>query len=70
MKQKVGNCNVCEKERKYPLEPVLPSKLLDYPWQKVGMDLLELRGHAYLIITDYYSRWIEMSLYRKPLQAV
>ena len=64
MKQKVGNCSVCEKERKYPPEPQLPSKLPDYPWQKVGMNLFELKGYTYLIIIDYYSRWIEVS----PLQ--
>ena len=62
--EKVGNCSVCEKERKYPPEPLLPSELLDNPRQKVGMDLFELKVHTYLIIIDYYSRWIEVS----PLQ--
>ena len=28
------NESVCEKKRKYPPEPLLPSKLPDYPWQK------------------------------------
>ena len=60
--EKVGNCSVCEKERKYPLEALL---LPDYPWQKVGMDLYELKGHTYLIIIDYYFRWIEVSLLQK-----
>ena len=62
--EKVGNCSVCEKERKYPPKPLLSSELPDYPWQKVGMDLFELKGHTYLIIIDNYSRWIEVS----PLQ--
>ena len=64
MKQKVGNSSVYEKKRKYPPELLLPSKLPDYPWQKVGMDLFELKGHTCLMIIDYYSRWIEVS----PLQ--
>ena len=62
--EKVGNCSVCEKERKYPPEPLLPSKLPNYQWQKVGMDLFELKGHTYLIIIDYYSWGREVS----PLQ--
>ena len=54
--EKVGKCSVCEKERKCPPEPLLPSRLPDYPWQKVGMDMFKLKGHIYLIIIDYYSR--------------
>ena len=65
MKQKVRNCSVCEKERKYPPELLIPSKLPDYSGKKVGMDLFELKGHTYLIIIDYYSRWIEVSLLQK-----
>ena len=63
--EKVGICSVCEKERKYPPEPLLASKLPDYPWKKVGIDLFKLKGHTYLIIIDYYSRWIELSSLQK-----
>ena len=63
--EKVGKCGACEKERKYPPEPLLPSKLPDYPWQKVDMDVFELKGHIYLIIIDYFSRWIEISHLQK-----
>ena len=68
--EKVGNCCVSEKERKYPAEPLLPSKLPDYPWQKVDMDLFELKGHTYLIIIDYYSRWIEVSLLQETTSGI
>ena len=46
------NESVCEKERKYRPEPLLPSKLPDYPWQKVGMDLFELKGSPLQKITS------------------
>lgn len=59
--EKIGGCSICEKERKYPPEPLQPTQLPDYPWQKVGMDLFEQKGHKYLIVIDYYSRWIEIS---------
>ncbi|XP_014768870.1 uncharacterized protein K02A2.6-like [Octopus bimaculoides] len=58
--EKIGGCSICEKENKYPPEPLRPTKLPDYPWQKVGMDLCILKGHRYLLVIDYYSR-IEIS---------
>ena len=31
------------------------------PWQEVGMDVLEWKKVTYLIIVDYYSRYIEVA---------
>ena len=33
----------------------------DLPWQKVGMDMFEWRKVNYLLIVDYYSRYIEIA---------
>ena len=33
-----------------------------HPWERVGVDLFELHGKVYIVIVDYYSRWVE---YRK-----
>ena len=43
-------------------EPLLPSSVPDRPWSQLGMDLLELFRKTYLLIVDYYSRWIELKL--------
>ena len=32
------------------------------PWERVGVDLFELHGKVYIVIVDYFSRWVE---YRK-----
>ena len=42
-------------------EPMMPSTFPELPWQKVGMDLFEWQKLAYLILVDYYSRFIEIA---------
>ena len=42
-------------------EPMIPSPIQELPWQKLGMDLFEWKKLAYLIIMDYYSRFIEIA---------
>ena len=38
-----------------------PTKTPDYPWQRVGMDLFEQKGHQYLLVVHYFSRWTEIA---------
>lgn len=41
-------------------EPLLVvTAIPDYPWQSVGSDLFELKGHTYLLIADYYLHYPE-----------
>ena len=41
---------------------MLPSSLPDRPFQKVGVDLCEFKGLQYLVIVDYYSRYVNLAL--------
>ena len=61
MAQMVQNCEVCSKEACYRKEPMLKSKLPDYPWQVIGADLFEMKGVHYLMVVDYYSRYPEVA---------
>ena len=52
----------CAKELPEPKEPLMPSSFPSRPWERVNMDLFEFGGRTYLIIVDYYSRWVEIKL--------
>ena len=40
-------------------EPLLPTPLPGYPQEHDVADILELKGSIYLLIADYYSRFVE-----------
>ena len=42
-------------------EPLISSLLPQLPWQKVGTDLFFWKNHTYVIIIDYFSRYIEIA---------
>ena len=39
---------------------LLQSTLPDFPWERVATDLFELKGVTYVVLVDYYSRYIEI----------
>ena len=41
----------------------MPASFPSRPWERLGLDLFENEGKIFLIVVDYYSRWIEI----KPL---
>uniref|UniRef100_A0A8C6SPN1 Gypsy retrotransposon integrase-like protein 1 n=1 Tax=Neogobius melanostomus TaxID=47308 RepID=A0A8C6SPN1_9GOBI len=57
----VGNCETCQKYRLQNREPLLSTPLPDRPWQKVGMDLFEWLKKQYVLIIDFFSRYIEVA---------
>ena len=53
-------CPHCVKEHNPLKEPLIPTPLPEYPWQRVGSDLFHLNGTTYLIVVDYFSRFPEV----------
>lgn len=56
----VKSCPVCQKTTPPPRQLLLQSTLPDYPWERVATDLFELKGVTYLLLVDYYLRYIEV----------
>ena len=61
----MNKCATCANHRPERREPLLPSSFPDRPWSRLAMDVFELKGNTYLIIVDYFSRWIELRLLEK-----
>ena len=53
-------CPTCMKNTLPPVEPMLQSSLPSHPWEKVGTDLFQLKDSTYLVVVDYYSRYMEI----------
>ena len=60
LEQFVRSCPTCARENQKPKEPLLPSPLRDYPWQKIATDLFQHENNNYLIAVDYFSRYPEV----------
>ena len=61
LEELVKSCPDCCKDSVPRSEPLIPSKLPELPWQRVGSDLFEFNKCTYLLIVDYFSRWIEIA---------
>ena len=62
----IGNwvkyCAVCCKERPNVCEPMICAEISLRPWQKIAADLFCFEGKNYLLVVDYFSRYIELAL--------
>lgn len=60
LKSLIDNCSECTRDAKNTKEPLIPTSLPDYPWQKVATDLFYLDGEDCLVIVDYFSHFPEV----------
>jgi len=56
----IQNCNTCCKNFQAQIEPLIPTELPSRPWQKLGSDLFEYKGATYILVVDYFSRYVEI----------
>lgn len=57
----VHKCTACIHNSQEVREPMIPSDFPYRPWEKIGADLFSLHGTTYLVVVDYYSRFIEIA---------
>ena len=55
----VKQCHKCARDHNPRKEPMIPTELPEYPWQKMGTDLFHWKGATYLVAVDYLSRYPE-----------
>ena len=60
VEQLVQHCSACTKVLAAPRQPMLPTPLPEYPWQRVASDLFELDKKTYILVVDYFSRYVEV----------
>ena len=62
----VSTCEECTKAQTQRAQPLTPSPLPDLPWQRAATDLFQWKGAIYVLVVDYYSRYIEIALLGQP----
>ena len=59
----VRRCEPCLLRRSLPKkEPMIPDNVPDRPWQHISVDKLSIKGREYQLITDYFSKFVELEL--------
>ena len=62
IEEEIEKCSTCALNQKQnPKQPMLETDTPNRPWSIVSTDLLEFRGHHYLITVDHYSKWPELA---------
>ena len=62
LEEMVTNCCKCIEHLKPNSEPMILSAVPERPRQVLGTDFFSLNGRTYLLVMDYYSRFIEISI--------
>lgn len=56
----VTSCDKCAETRVVHSEPLMSTPTPDRPWQRLAIDLFQLKGRDYVLMVDYYSRFPEV----------
>ena len=62
LRQYISKCDICLAHRdRQAKEPLLQHEVVARPWAKVAADLCEADNRTLLVISDYYSNFIEVA---------
>ena len=60
LEELVHNCPECTKAMLAQKQPLISTPLPEHPWEKLASDLFEINGNTYLLVVDYFSRYMEV----------
>ena len=70
IEQMVSRCTICQEYRdSNPKEPMLSGPMSERPWEVVATDLFQWDNKDYLLLVDYYSRYIEIRMLENTTSA-
>ena len=55
----VKGCNICSEMRRVPVKPLKTTPFPERPWWRLATDVLEHEGDNYIVVVDYFSRFID-----------
>jgi len=58
--QKVTNCYTCMVNENQKREPLISTPFPNLPWSVVGCDFCKVKNQMYLVVQDYYSRYLDV----------
>lgn len=62
VEEMVRRCRACAERAHRPArEPLMPHHIPPLPWAKVGSDIFQYAGKYFLILVDYFSKFIEVN---------
>ena len=56
----IKDCPTCQQTVPPQRQPLMSTPLPDHPWEKLATDLFHLNGSNYILLVDYYSRYVEV----------
>lgn len=57
----VRKCFICQTyQNNNTKEPLIPHEIPNLPFSKLGIDIMEFKRKSYLVICDYFSKWLEI----------
>ena len=69
IKDMVSSCRVCATHKINQPEPLCPTVFPEIPWQVMGTDLNYSQSVDYLLVADYFSRYVEVAVLRNDKTA-
>ena len=62
IEEKVQDCSIChDYSTAQQKEPLMPSEVPEFLWSHAASDIFEFERDSYLVLVDYYSKYVEVS---------